>query len=231
MPSDLPQLELWSHLQTQRRESFADAKHRLDSLVRLAERCSAGRSLLNIGCGDGYLERSARKRQWEVLSVDPEPKSVAILKSEGIDARCGEIESLPVASESVDIVVCTEIFEHLTPETLDTGLKEIHRVLLPGGFLIGTVPYREDLSQGEVFCPHCKVTFHRWGHHQSFDEATMASWLGRYLSVRRLRPAYFVTWNTLNWKGKFVWTARFAFAVFGVYGADANLLFVAAKTA
>jgi SAM-dependent methyltransferase len=230
MPADPPQIELWSHIQTEQTGAFDLAKKRLDSLIRRAEKLTSGRTLLNIGCGNGYLETAAQHRRWRVVSVDPDQKSVDRVKSLGIDARCGNIESLPLPSESFDVVMCTEVFEHLTRETLDTGLNEIKRVLVPDGVLMGTVPYRENLSDNQVFCPHCKRTFHRWGHHQSFDEAGMQSVLGRDFAVRTVKPVYFVPWALVSWKGKLLWSARFAFSVAGVYGSGANLFFTALKT-
>ena len=229
MPVDGPQVELWSHIQTQRTGAFDLAKKRLDSLVRRSEKLVRGRTILNIGCGDGYLERAAQARHWQVVSVDPDRSSAERVKAMGIDARCGSIDSLPLPPASVDVVVCTEVFEHLTPETLDAGMKEIARVLVPGGALIGTVPYRENLRDNEVFCPHCKETFHRWGHHQSFDEEKMLGLLERNFTVRTVKPVYFVPWRLIGWKGKLLWFARFVFSLAGVYGAGANLFFAALK--
>lgn len=229
MSPDTSQFELWSHFQTERLEVFAASKSRLDYLLRLAERKSKGHSLLNIGCGSGYLEQAAKQKNWQVLSVDPDAQSVDRLKAMGIDARRGIIESLPVASESIDIVISTEVFEHLTPDSMEAGLREIQRVLLPGGILIGTVPYREDLSDNEVFCPHCKMIFHRWGHHQSFDESRMRSVLGNYFFAHKVSPAFFAPWNALDWKGKLSVSARLVFSLFGIHGSTSNLLFIAAK--
>jgi SAM-dependent methyltransferase len=109
------------------------------------------------------------------------------------------------------------------------GLKEIRRVLVPGGVLIGTVPYHENLAESEVLCPRCNEKFHRWGHQQSFDESGMRSVLREYFSVRKIRPIYFPTWNTLDWKGKLSSSARLLFSFFAVYSSRANLLFIAAK--
>ena len=229
MPGETSQTELWSHYQTGRLEVFAGSKTRLDYLVRLAGRLAAGRSLLNIGCGDGYLERRAQQKKWTVVSVDPDSGAVGRLQTLGVDARCGSIESLPVDSQSIDVVVSTEVFEHLAPHTLEGGLSEIKRVLKPRGLLIGTVPYREDLSQNEVFCPDCKKTFHRWGHQQSFDEAGIRSLLGRYFEVRRAKAIYLPTWDVADWKGKLSISARLVFSWIGVHSAISNLLFVAVQ--
>jgi SAM-dependent methyltransferase len=229
MAVDEPQIDFWSHFQTERPEVFAASRGRLEYLVGLAKRNSRGKILLNIGCGDGYLERFALQKNWKVVSVDPDSKSIDQLKSAGVDARCGTIESLPVTSGSIDIVISTEVFEHLTPDSLYLGLKEIQRVLRPGGSLIGTVPYRENLSENEVFCPHCKATFHRWGHHQSFDEFTMRSLLGNYFLVKWVRPIFFGAWNTQDWKGKLSTSAKRVFSAFGIHGSSSNLAFVASN--
>ncbi|MGB9121062.1 MAG: class I SAM-dependent methyltransferase [Candidatus Angelobacter sp.] len=229
MSPDTSQFELWSHFQTERLDAFEASKSRLDYLLRLAEKKSKGRSLLNIGCGSGYLEQAAKQKNWKVLSVDPDAQSVDRLKAMEIDARRGIIESLPVASGSIHVVVSTEVFEHLNPDSMEAGLKEIQRVLLPGGILIGTVPYRENLSENEVFCPQCKMTFHRWGHHQSFDESRMRSALENYFSACKVSPAFFAPWKILDWKGKLSVSARLAFALFGIHGSTSNLLFIASK--
>jgi len=172
----------------------------------------------------------ASARGWKVLSVDPVEKSMARLVAAGIDARCGMIESLPVASNSVDVVVCTEVLEHLSPDSLADGLKEVRRVLMAGGVLIGTVPYRENMIDNEVFCPHCHQVFHRWGHHQSFDENKVRAILGEYFHVVRVRPSYFPQWDSLNWKGKLGASAQWVLSLFRVYGATARIVFIASKT-
>lgn len=229
MPPNRSPAEFWSHFQEKRTDVFAAGKGRLDYLIRLANKLTKGRRLLNIGCGNGYLEQRARQNNWTVVSVDPDEKSVARLQALGVDARCGMIESLPLEAHSVDVVTCTEIFEHLTPESLNAGLDEIRRVLKPGGLLIGTVPYRENLALSEVFCPDCRKTFHRWGHEQSFDEVSMQTLLGNYFSVRKVKPVYLPTWEVAHWTGKLSMFARLGFSWIGVHGANSNLLFVAAR--
>lgn len=50
-----------------------------------------------------------------------------------------DIVSIPVADASFDAVMCTEVFEHI-PEPV-AAIKELHRILKPGGFLILTSPF------------------------------------------------------------------------------------------
>lgn len=229
MPPDTTNSEIWSHYQTEQLDVFRASRARLDALVRLAEKLASGRTLLNIGCGDGYLEQAARRKNWTVISVDPDATSVERLKAVGVDARCGLIEALPVQTHSVDVVICTEVFEHLAPEALESGLDQIRRVLKPGALLIGTVPYRENLAENEVFCPDCRKRFHRWGHRQSFDESKMQAVISRHLQVREVRPLYIPDWQSTDWKGKLSLFARQVFAWFGVHSSQSYLLFVAVR--
>ena len=223
------QVALWSHFQTQRTAAFDAARGRLDSLIRYAERRVSRGSLLNVGPGNGYLECAARQRGWSVISVDPDRESVQRIASMGIDARCGVIQSLPVASESIHVAICTEVLEHVDPELLDAGIRELSRVLSPNGIFIGTVPYRENLIENEVYCIRCNNTFHRWGHWQSFDESKMSELLRPYFTLHALRQKYFLNWNVPSWKNRLANAARFAFSLVGIYGSNTNLLFIASK--
>jgi SAM-dependent methyltransferase len=46
---------------------------------------------------------------------------------------------LPVAANSVDVVVCTEVLEHVAEPRL--VVREIRRVLKPGGLVLGSTPF------------------------------------------------------------------------------------------
>src|SRR5260370_36451402 len=104
---------IWSYFQGERTDSFKGAYWRLKRLLHYASRYYSSPLIANIGIGDGYLELSARKRGWKVISVDPDESAVNRLIAHNIDARCGVIEQLPLDSASVDIVFASELFEHL----------------------------------------------------------------------------------------------------------------------
>jgi SAM-dependent methyltransferase len=58
--------------------------------------------------------------------------------NEGLDLVC-DIVSMPVEKDSFDIVLCTEVLEHV-PHPVD-AIREMVRVLKPGGKLIITAPF------------------------------------------------------------------------------------------
>ena len=107
-------------------------------LKQIAPYKSAGRAL-DIGCGPGYLLTAAQKLGFDVHGLDPSDYIVGMgQKTWGDRIRLGLIESADYPSESFDLVVAFDTFEHIyDPKKF---LSAIHRVLKPGGVLAITTP-------------------------------------------------------------------------------------------
>jgi SAM-dependent methyltransferase len=150
---------------------------------------------LNIGVGTGYLEQLLVSRGVHAFSLDPSAATIERLRAElsmGDRARQGYSQRIPFASQSFDSVIMTEVLEHLSMDILHATLDEVARVLRPGGVLVGTVPFQEDLASNEVMCPRCQAQFHRWGHEQRFDVASLGALLNEHgFRVQRLYPRAF----------------------------------------
>jgi SAM-dependent methyltransferase len=183
---------IWRHYQTDATGIFDLSDPRMRFLAR---RCAAGTRVLNIGVGSGKLEELLLRRGVEMYSLDPSDKTIELLRARlgmGDRARQGYGEKIPFDAAFFDRVIMTEVLEHLPDDTLHATLSEVQRVLRPGGDLIGTVPYREDLSANIVICPHCDGRFHRWGHHQRFDTPSLRALLQRHgFVIKRLYPRVF----------------------------------------
>jgi ubiquinone/menaquinone biosynthesis C-methylase UbiE len=183
---------IWEHFQTHGRASFDLSYPRLRFL---AGKCAPGTRVLNIGVGSGELERSLQQRGVDVYSLDPSADSIERLRTElkmGDRAQQGYGQQIPFESASFDTVIMTEVLEHLPTDTLHTTLDEVRRVLKPEGELTGTVPYREDLAANEVLCPNCQTQFHRWGHEQRFDVASLRALFTQHgLQVTTANPRTF----------------------------------------
>ena len=94
--------------------------------------------ILDLGCGSGEKLIPLINRA-RVFGVDIAPQSVQKARENGVDAVIADVEvALPFASKSFDVVVATELIEHL----LDTErfLHEVHRVLKYGGLFVLTTP-------------------------------------------------------------------------------------------
>ncbi len=217
---------IWSYMQNENQEFFQGAEVRARRILRIVRSRRSVGTLLNIGIGSGYLEALAKQAGWRVVSVDPDPRTCTRLADRGIDARVGVVERLPLESQSADVVIATELLEHLSPGSLREALDEIQRVLAGGGLLIGTVPHRENMASALVVCPHCEKTFHRYGHQQSFTPDSMKAALSRHFQVDTCKPVLFPPWNILNWKGRIVASAQLVLSRLGIHGSSENILFV-----
>jgi len=87
---------------------------------------------------------------------------------------------MPFDNEQFDVVLLIEVVEHLRSDILDATLREIHRVMRPGGVLLITTPNNEDLSRSMKFCPDCGAIFHEWQHVRAWDVVGLAKELKAY---------------------------------------------------
>ena len=89
--------------------------------------------ILDIGCGDGYLLSLARAYGSTVCGIDTELAALQLAKTQlkPLD-DCGLAQAncydLPFAAESFDMILLTDVFEHLADP--DLCLKEICRVFI-----------------------------------------------------------------------------------------------------
>ncbi len=95
--------------------------------------------ILDVGCGDGHFAAACLGKPVDA-GIDPNPASAAEARRAGAyrAVLIGSAATLPFASSSFASVVSNCVLEHIPP--LDESLREIARVLRPGGRLVITVP-------------------------------------------------------------------------------------------
>lgn len=108
-----------------------DAREALwDAVVALRPR-----RVLEVGGGPGELaERMQRELGADVRLVDISPRMVELARGRGVEAQVADVQALPFADASFDVVVAAWMLYHV-PD-LDRGLGEIEHVLEPGGALV-----------------------------------------------------------------------------------------------
>ncbi|MFZ5571244.1 MAG: class I SAM-dependent methyltransferase [Thermodesulfobacteriota bacterium] len=228
---NLSQDRLWTYYQNESQASFAGAKPRIDFLLKkVVEKSRSGSiGLLNIGAGDGYLEETARRKRFDIHSLDPDPRTVERLVSKNIKASRGYMEQMPFMDEMFDFVIASEVLEHLEKDQFEKGLAEVHRVMKTGGWFIGTVPYREQLGANVVICPNCEEIFHRWGHKRSFGTGDIQRELERFFPDPHVKIRAFVAIKGRTMPGKLKSLIRLVLGRYGVAIAAPNIYFEARK--
>lgn len=100
--------------------------------------------LLEIGCSMGFLLATFREDGWDVEGIEPNRGYCDFIgEYHGIKAAASILEESNISSDSFDVVVMLHVIEHV-PDPLGT-LKEIYRVLKPGGTLILETPRYDSL--------------------------------------------------------------------------------------
>lgn len=113
-----------------------------EARYRWAASAAADKEVLDAGCGVGYgmqvLQDARAKR---VVGIDRAPEAIASARSRlaaGVELVIGDLQKLPFADGSFDVVVCFEAIEHVEqPEDVLDGFK---RVLRADGVLILSTP-------------------------------------------------------------------------------------------
>lgn len=160
--------------------AFAAARIPLDKATRV----------LDYGCGPGFLLQrlTARGIKAEGLEFSKETleKARARVGSSAHFAGLTYVEQLPspIPSDSVDVIFLIEVIEHLLAAEVDATLKDIARILRPGGYLVLTTPHNEAIERANTICPDCGCVFHPWQHVGSYTAASIRPILER----QRLTP-------------------------------------------
>jgi glycosyltransferase involved in cell wall biosynthesis/SAM-dependent methyltransferase len=96
--------------------------------------------LLEVGCGEGDFLVSAEADGWQVSGIEFSPAACQIAQSRLKNGKvlCGELQPAGFAAEQFDLCVVSDVIEHVR-SPLDF-LREIHRVLKPGGTLFIATP-------------------------------------------------------------------------------------------
>ncbi|MEU6034116.1 class I SAM-dependent methyltransferase [Actinomadura sp. NPDC047616] len=100
-----------------------------------AARVTEGTRTLDVGTGPGPVAREAVRRGAEVTAVDADPlmAETASRNVPGLDVRVATLPELPFPDETFDAVVGNFVINHVGEP--DAALKELRRVLRPGGRL------------------------------------------------------------------------------------------------
>ncbi len=128
-----------------------------------------GERILDIGCGNARDIARIAELGGEVVGVDISAGMVAAARKElermgknDIALQVGDATNLDFPDASFDKVLCSEVIEHI-PDT-PRALREMRRILKPGGSLVLSTPNRGSWYGFERYWLWEKVLRRKWPH-------------------------------------------------------------------
>lgn len=121
---------------------------------------------LDVGCGSGGIAAGLAGHAVQVIGIDPEPwsawgEAVAAHTNLRLMADTFDGSRLPLPEESVDVVVCNQVYEHVAaPSQL---VRNLYRVLVPGGSCYFAGPNLLWPIEPHVFWPFVHWLPRSWG--------------------------------------------------------------------
>lgn len=112
-------------------------------------------SVIDIGCGKGFLLNEFKQRGWKVQGVELSEWAARHAREKfGIEVHVGALSSAPIEPGTMDAAVLWHVLEHT--DQPGEVLSEANRLLKPGGYLLLGVP-----NWGS---PEARISKSRWFH-------------------------------------------------------------------
>lgn len=166
----------------------------------VASSLPAGASILDIGCGDGEKLEAFRALGFDVLGIDPDPRSRAFVADKGLTALDGTAEDPPAAIEGsrFDLVILSHALEHCRDPA--RALATVGRLMAPGGMAYIEVP-NAGCHHFETF-RHCSEMFDAPRHLWFFTADALRRLATRNgLAIDRWHYNGFTRLFTPSWRG------------------------------
>lgn len=145
-------------------------------------------SVLDAGCGEGFVARTFKSQHftWRIMGIDLDKAALR----RGLEWGClfqvsqGDVVHLPLAGKSFDLVICTEVLEHL-PQP-EQALLEFQRIARR--YCLFSVPH-EPFFRGANFLRGKNLR--RWGndpeHLHNWSNGAFQSLVAQYFEILEVR--------------------------------------------
>lgn len=137
-------------------------------------RLNAGARVLDVGCGNGKMLDPLLRAGFDVVGADVSRN--ALLSLAGRSTVQGDARHLPFKENVFNGAVCYDVLQHLLEGERNEAVREIYRVLAPGGMLFIQVFGYMDMRYGGMLVE--PDTFRRHGgiiyHYFTEDEVKSA---------------------------------------------------------
>jgi tellurite methyltransferase len=136
----------WDKIFAERGRVFTAPHSDIERVVKLI-RDNDGSRILDLGCGTGRYVVHFTRLGFDVYAFDASPKALSMtqdwLKEENLEANLCEHQManpFPYEDNVFDAVISIQVIHHNLMKNIRRTIKEIERVLRPGGILFVTFP-------------------------------------------------------------------------------------------
>jgi ubiquinone/menaquinone biosynthesis C-methylase UbiE len=99
--------------------------------------------VLDVGCGTGLI-LEALHSYCRPIGLDFSHKALLYCRDRKLNLLIlGNVDILPVSAESCDVVLALDLLEHIEDDS--ALMRDFHRIIKPGGYLMLTVPAHQFL--------------------------------------------------------------------------------------
>jgi len=162
---------IWHQIGGKEHPDFADkVKIILDIIPK---QCS---SIVDVGCGDGAIT-NVLVESYRVIGIDISLEALKHLSAK-VSRVLGSADSLPFKGKCADVVLCSELLEHLPEDGFFKAISEMKRISQK--YILITVPNNEKLRRRYTKCNSCGFEFHIYGHLRSFNLRKLAQFFVGY---------------------------------------------------
>jgi SAM-dependent methyltransferase len=115
----------------------------------IAARYASGKRVLDVASGEGYGSHLIARAALSVTGVDVSADAVAHAAQKypanNLHYLCASCTDIPLPNASFDLIISFETIEHITEH--EQFLREINRLLAPGGVFVISSPNRPEYSE------------------------------------------------------------------------------------
>jgi len=178
------------------RRHSPENRARQQKILKELEGHAGGRRILDVGCGDGQLLRTAKDEGWDALGIDLSESAIRLCRSQGLDASRTDFFDPALDARRFDVIVMSELLEHVpSPQQF---LQRAEELLDHGGVLYLTTPNFGSLAR--------RMLQETWSiihpeHIGYFERSTLRRMLGEATSLREIKieanniaPSTIVSW-------------------------------------
>ncbi|MCD4813444.1 glycosyltransferase [bacterium] len=116
----------------------------------------AGKKVLDCACGEGYGSFLLSQYAHSVIGIDISHEAIAYAQEKypqkNLEFKTGSVAAIPLKTDhTFDVVISFETIEHVSGEVQHAFLKEVKRLLKPGGLFLVSTPNKKVYSDDPLY--------------------------------------------------------------------------------